>query len=104
MKLIRSDGIKTLRTHPEEPCEARRLEGSTLARPCLWPSFETRARARLFDDIDMIRISEKLHLEADRGGIHRHGSTRAYMKAVTSRWGRPAVFCAILRNSPFFAV
>src|SRR6516165_4098293 len=31
--------------HPEEPCDARRLEGWTLARPCPLPSFETRARA-----------------------------------------------------------
>jgi hypothetical protein len=49
--------------HPEEPCKAQRLEGWTLARSRLWPSFETRARARssgrgLIDDIDMIRTSE----------------------------------------------
>src|SRR5277367_86812 len=52
MKLIRSDGIKTLRPHPEKPCEARRLEGSTLARPCLWPSFETHASKSAVADFD----------------------------------------------------
>ena len=51
------------RPHPEEPCEARRLEGWTLARSCLWPSFEMRARARssgrgLIDDIDVMLTSK----------------------------------------------
>jgi hypothetical protein len=40
------DGMEyTHRPHPEEPCEARRLEGWTPARSRLWPSFETRAKA-----------------------------------------------------------
>ena len=43
-----------------------RLEGWPLARSRLWPSFETRARARssgrgLRDEIDMIRTWETLH-------------------------------------------
>src|SRR5271170_1154249 len=48
MKPIGSDGMesKPHGPHPEEPCEARRLEGGTPARSRLWPSFETRARAR----------------------------------------------------------
>jgi hypothetical protein len=43
-----------------------RLEGWPRAWSRLWPSFETRARARssgrgLMDDIDMIRIMETLY-------------------------------------------
>jgi hypothetical protein len=43
-----------------------RLEGWPLARPRLWPSFETRARGallwtRLMHGVDMIRTSETLY-------------------------------------------
>jgi hypothetical protein len=43
-----------------------RLEGWPLARPRLWPSFETPTlgrllRTRLMDDIDMMRTSEAGH-------------------------------------------
>jgi hypothetical protein len=56
MKPIRSDGVdsKAHGPHPEEPCEARRLEGWTLARSCLWPSFETRESKSAVADFDTI--------------------------------------------------
>ena len=43
-----------------------RLEGWPQARSCLWPSFETRTRARssgrgLMDDTDMTQIMETLY-------------------------------------------
>jgi hypothetical protein len=74
----RSDSMKSIRwtgrnhprkPYPEEPCEARRLEGWTQARSRLGPSFETRAsfdklrsallRTRRMDCVDMIRTSER---------------------------------------------
>ena len=64
MKPIRSDqGGSESTDLILRPCEARRLVGWTPARPCLWPSFETRARARssgrgLIDDIDVMRTSK----------------------------------------------
>src|SRR5262244_2639978 len=50
------DGIQLHRPHPEEPCEARRLEGWTLARRCLWPSFETRESKSAVADFDTIEM------------------------------------------------
>jgi hypothetical protein len=64
---IGPSGIQSPKPHPEEPCEARRLEGWTLARSCMWPFFETRARTRssgrgrLIDHMDMIRTSETMY-------------------------------------------
>src|SRR5215471_8797025 len=43
---------------PEEPCEARRLEGWPRARPSLWPSCETRALKSAGADFDTMKMSK----------------------------------------------
>jgi hypothetical protein len=50
------DDAATQGRHPEEPCEAWRLEGWTPARPCLWPSFETRESKSAVADFDTIEM------------------------------------------------